>query len=137
MAYLLDTNIILEYLLDQDKADEVERFLKATPPESLAVTEFSVHSVGILLLRRKLHSGFVRFVEDMLIPGDMGLVRLGIEDLGRVSAVAEQNTLSFDDAYQYVAADKYNLTLVSLDADFDRTARGRMTPGQVLQTARH
>ena len=27
--YLLDSNIILELLLDQDRADEVERFLRA------------------------------------------------------------------------------------------------------------
>jgi len=36
------------------------------------------------------------------------------------------------DAYQYVAAGKHNLTLVSLDADFDRTERGRKTPAEVL-----
>ncbi|MCX7855996.1 MAG: hypothetical protein N2556_08525 [Anaerolineae bacterium] len=41
--------------------------------------------------------------------------------------------LDFDDAYQYVAAEKYGLTLVSLDADFDRTPLGRRTPGQVLR----
>jgi len=28
--YLLDTNIFLELLLDQDKADEVEKFLRGT-----------------------------------------------------------------------------------------------------------
>jgi predicted nucleic acid-binding protein len=36
-----------------------------------------------------------------------------------------------DDAYQYVAAEKYNLTLVSLDSDFDRTERGRQTLAQI------
>jgi hypothetical protein len=41
--------------------------------------------------------------------------------------------LDFDDAYQYVAAEKHDLTLVSLDADFDRTERGRKTPADVLK----
>lgn len=39
-----------------------------------------------------------------------------------------------DDAYQYVTADKHNLVIVSFDADFDRTERGRKTPQAVLQT---
>ncbi|HYO07868.1 MAG TPA: hypothetical protein VER17_02745 [Tepidisphaeraceae bacterium] len=33
-----------------------------------------------------------------------------------------------DGAYQYVAADLHNLSNVSLDADFDRTPRGRLQP---------
>jgi hypothetical protein len=40
--------------------------------------------------------------------------------------------LDFDDAYQYVAAEKHDLTLVSFDADFDRTDRGRKTPADIL-----
>jgi predicted nucleic acid-binding protein len=39
--------------------------------------------------------------------------------------------LDFDDAYQYVAAERYGLTIISLDADLDRTERGRRTPDQV------
>ena len=45
-----------------------------------------------------------------------------------------QFRLDFDDAYQYVAAEKYGLTLVSFDADFDRTKPGRKTPDEVLRT---
>jgi predicted nucleic acid-binding protein len=40
--------------------------------------------------------------------------------------------LDFDDAYQYLAAVKYDLTLVSFDSDFDRTERGRRTPADVI-----
>ena len=132
MPYQLDTNILLEFLLDQEKADDVERFLGVVPHESLFVTEFSVHSVGVLLLRRKLHAGFVRFVEDILVTGAITMIRLETEDLLAVSRTAERTGLSFDDAYQYVAAEKHNLTLVSFDADFDRTDRGRRTPADIL-----
>ena len=132
MPYQLDTNILLEFLLDQERADDVERFLSVIPHESLFVTEFSVHSVGVLLLRRKLHAGFVRFVEDLLVTGAITTIRLETEDLLSVSKTAERTGLSFDDAYQYVAAEKHNLTLVSFDADFDRTERGRKTPADIL-----
>jgi predicted nucleic acid-binding protein len=46
----------------------------------------------------------------------------------------EELGLDFDDAYQYVAAEKRDLTLVSFDSDFDRTRRGRKTPGEVLDS---
>jgi hypothetical protein len=39
--------------------------------------------------------------------------------------------LDFDDAYQYTAAEKHNLILLSFDTDFDRTSRGRKTPAMV------
>jgi predicted nucleic acid-binding protein len=132
VPYQLDTNILLEFLLDQEKADDVERFLEVVPHETLYVTEFSVHSIGVLLLRRKLHAGFVRFVEDVLVAGAITVIRLETEDLLAVSRTAERTGLSFDDAYQYVAAEKHNLTLVSFDADFDRTERGRKTPAGIL-----
>ncbi|MCX6842443.1 MAG: PIN domain-containing protein [candidate division WOR-3 bacterium] len=132
MSYQLDTNILLEFLLDQERADDVERFLRVVPQELLFVTEFSVHSIGVLLLRRKLHAGFIRFVEDILITGAITIVRLEVEDLPAVSRTAERKGLSFDDAYQYVAAEKHNLTLVSFDSDFDRTDHGRKTPADIL-----
>jgi hypothetical protein len=46
--------------------------------------------------------------------------------------VMHRHTLKFDDAFQYVAAERYDLIIVSNDADFDRTPRGRRTPAQAL-----
>ena len=43
--------------------------------------------------------------------------------------------LDFDDAFQYVAAERFDLQLVSFDADFDHTPRGRMTPAQAMRAA--
>lgn len=40
--------------------------------------------------------------------------------------------LDLDDAYQYGAALRYQLTLVSMDAHFDRTPLGRKTPAEVV-----
>ena len=49
-----------------------------------------------------------------------------------LTAISKKFNLDFDDAYQYVAAEEYNLTLVSFDSDFDRTERGRKTPAEIL-----
>lgn len=37
------------------------------------------------------------------------------------------------DAYQYVAAEKQNLTIISFDKNFDKTKQGRKTPAEALK----
>ena len=53
--------------------------------------------------------------------------------LQRVAEACVAHRLDFDDAYQYVAAELHGLKVVSLDADFDRTPNGRLTPAAALQ----
>ena len=45
----------------------------------------------------------------------------------------EEYSLDFDDAYQYTAARKMNLEIVSFDTDFDQTPEKRILPDQVVQ----
>jgi predicted nucleic acid-binding protein len=131
-VYLLDTCILLEYLLDQAKADEVEKLLLGASEIPMGVTEFSLYSIGINMLRQKLADRFVEFVDDVLVAGQVRLLRLGPPDMAAIAESARRFGFDFDDAYQYVAAQKHNLTLVSFDADFDRTDRGRKTPADIL-----
>jgi uncharacterized protein len=49
----------------------------------------------------------------------------------RVEQVAAAFRLDFDDAYQYVVAEKFDLILVSFDKDFDRTDRKRIIPADI------
>ena len=35
----------------------------------------------------------------------------------------------------YIPSEKYNLTIVSFDSDFDHTERGRKTPEEVVRAA--
>jgi predicted nucleic acid-binding protein len=131
--YLLDTNIILELLLDQESADEVERFLRDTPPEQLHLSEFTLYSLGVILFRRGEHATFWQVIEDLLVMGGMRLVRLEMDELRDIVQVATSFNLDFDDAYQYATAERYHLIVVSFDGDFDRTERGRRTPGEILR----
>lgn len=131
--YLVDTNLIVEILLQQTKAEEVKRFLEHTAPEDLYLTEISLYSLGIILLRRKMHDTFWRIVDDLLLRGGMRPLRLELEDMQEVVHVSQRFNLDFDDAYQYVAAEKHDFVIVSLDSDFDRTERGRKTPAEILR----
>lgn len=132
--YLVDTNLIPEVLLRQAKSEEVKRFLDQVLSEQLFLTEFSLYSLGVLLIRRNRHDIFLRAIEDLLFTGGMALLRLAPADLADVARRSNQFGLDFDDAYQYVTADKHNLVIVSFDTDFDRTERGRKIPQAVLQT---
>jgi len=57
----------------------------------------------------------------------------GLGDMQDIVRAARRFDLDFDDAYQYAAAKKYDLIIVSFDSDFDQTERGRQTPAEVLQ----
>jgi len=60
------------------------------------------------------------------------ILSLYSEDIDKVVSSALKFNLDFDDAYQYVVAEKYDLTIVSFDYDFDRTHRGRKVPLELL-----
>ncbi|NOX61155.1 MAG: type II toxin-antitoxin system VapC family toxin [Chloroflexi bacterium] len=132
--FLLDTNIWLERMLDQARATEVKQFLDRVPSNQLLITDFSLHSIGVILYRLKKRSVFSLFVTDLFIEGYVGLITLRPSDIKRHMEVAEVFDLDFDDAYQYVAAELYDVDLVSFDRDFDRTKRGRRTPLDILAT---
>jgi uncharacterized protein len=131
-VYLVDTNVWLERLLDQERSEEVGRFLDQTPPEQYCLTEFAFYSIGITLTRLAKKDLLLKFARDTISDLTVRLVRLSPQDIEQVVAASERFKLDFDDAYQYVAAAKHDLTLVSFDADFDRTDRGRKTPADVL-----
>lgn len=135
LMFLLDTNIWLELLLDQEKAEAVRRFLQTTEARLLTITEFSLYSIGIILLRLGKDTVFEDFLSDLEDSG-VGRVRLDMQGLKQILIVRRQFRLDFDDAYQYAAAEKYDLTIVSFDSDFDRTQRGRKTPMAILGNER-
>ena len=129
--YLVDTNVWLERLLDQTKANEVGHFLDRISSERLFITDFAFHSIGVVMVKLERKDGLLRFVQDTLIDGAVSLIHLEPEDTQHLLRIIEQFGFDFDDAYQYSAAEKYNLTIVSFDSDFDQTPRGRKTPAEI------
>lgn len=133
MKYLLDNNIWLERMLDQERAADVAELLARVPSDQLCMTDFTLHSIGVILHRLKQPQVFVQFVEDVLVDGAVNLLTVPPDEMAKLVGAAEKYKLDFDDAYQFVVATNHNLTLVSLDADFDRAERGRQTPDEVIE----
>lgn len=132
MNYLVDTNIWLERMLDQERAAEVAEFLTRVPAHQLYLTDFSLHSIGVILHRLKQPRVFTQFVQDVLVEGFVHLLTVGPDQMGSLGEVAEKFSLDFDDAYQYVVASRYDLMIVTFDGDFDRTELGCRSPIEII-----
>jgi len=126
--YLVDTNVWLERLLDQEKSGEVGEFLSAVHTDQLGITDFSLHSIGVITARLKRPEIFTAFLSDTCIEGSVSVITLAPKQMQKIVHVMSQYHLDFDDAYQFTAAEEYRLILVSFDTDFDRTPLKRMTP---------
>lgn len=126
--YLVDTNIWLERLLDQGRSEDVGAFLAKTSSDRLFCTDFCYHSIGVILCRLHYSGLFLMFTHDLFYDGGVRLIHLGPGDMDAMVRAMEAYSLDFDDAYQYCAAQRNGLSLVSFDADFDRTPEGRTEP---------
>lgn len=133
--HLVDTNIWLELLLAQERAEDVREFLSRMDTRRLAITEFTLYSIGLILLRLKKPDALNQFIADVVISGGVNVIRLSPLDFSGIIAYAARFMLDFDDAYQYAAAEKHDLVIVSFDSDFDRTERGRRGPTQIRPTS--
>ena len=130
--YLLDTNIWLERLLGQAQSATVGQLLDRLSTDQMLMSDFTLHSLGVILNRLGYRTVFSVFVQDALIDGGVALISLPPTSMTPVVAAMDRFGLDFDDAYQYAVVAKSGLTLVSFDGDFDRTDRGRKTPAEIL-----
>jgi uncharacterized protein len=115
MNYLVDTNIFLEILLNQSGRKKCEAFLQGEKGAAW-ISDFTLHSIGVLLFRQKRPELFSRFAADTLPQ----LTILSLSEAG-YAKVTEANTryaLDFDDAYQFSVARENNLAVATQDKDF-------------------
>lgn len=128
--FLVDTNIFLEILLDQKDADIATKFLTETDPSKLFISDFSLHSIGVILFRLDNWDVLAEFIQDVIIDGGVTVVHIEPTGLASVGEVAQSFDLDFDDAYQYTVSKKFDLQIVSFDGDFDKTDRGKSSPSE-------
>jgi len=74
--YLVDTNVWLESILDQERAEEVRSFMRQVEGHLLAITEFSIYSVGVILSRLKKREACADFLTDTVEDSRLLRIRL-------------------------------------------------------------
>ena len=103
------------------------------PSNKLYLSEFSLYSIGVITSRLNKSSLFDTFVNDVLVTSPVNRVKHGASELMQIGNLKIKYKLDFDDAYQYLIAMKYNLTIVSFDTDFDQTPLGRTMPSKLTE----
>ena len=86
--------------------------------ENLNITDFSLHSIGVILFRYDKEDIFHKFVDDVL--PNIRVLSLPIELYRDVVNAKRSMNLDFDDAYQYNIAKHYGLKVVTMDKDFEK-----------------
>lgn len=114
---LIDTNILLEILLKQNKKDECKAFLMKNAC-NIHLTDFSLHSIGVICFRYQKERIFQNFLEDTLPLID--LVTLPLDQYPQVIKNRKKLKLDFDDSYQYTIAKYFDFKIVTMDKDFEK-----------------
>jgi hypothetical protein len=133
MKYLIDTNVPLLILLDQDTTSEAQSFLKEVQLTDFVISDFALHSIGVILTRKGRKNLFRLFVEDIIVKCRVHILHIRYENIYSVIQNMDEFNLDFDDAYQYTLAQEYDLQIVSFDSDFDSTVKGRLRPADVIR----
>src|SRR3989344_6413244 len=113
--YLVDTNVFLEVLLDQKRANECEEIIQKFNRGILTayVSSFTIHSIEVILEKNNRLEVLKYFLKDLL--ESKGLKRFDTttaEEIG-VLDIAKRLNLDFDDAINYFICKSLKLGIVS------------------------
>ena len=133
VRYLVDTNIWLERLLDQEKSDSVYRFLDSVPLDQIFISDFALHSIGVIMSRLKKLDILNKFVNDLFFNGLIEQLSLDPYDFVDIISNIEKFKLDFDDAYQLTISQKYEMKIVTFDKDFNVEGIDKMTPDDIIE----
>jgi predicted nucleic acid-binding protein len=98
------------------------------------MSDFSLHTLGVIYVREHKFSEFLTFVNEDIIASGIHVLALAPDDFSKITGAAGRFHLDFDDAYQYAVAERYDLSIVSFDKDFDRTEKGRVVPEELFRS---
>lgn len=120
MKFLFDTNIFLEVLLGQEKKEACKKLLLKFSG-SIFISEFSVHSIGVILFRQKKFEIFDLFVND--IANNATIITLPLLKHHKISTIAQRYQLDFDDSMQTLIAFENKFGIITIDSDFKKVAK--------------
>ena len=115
--YLLDTNILLEILLQQEKSSDCENFINNNLG-AVAISDFTLHSIGVILLRSKKYEVFGNFISEVL--EKVIVFSLPMSSYSFISEYSQKTGLDFDDTYQCLVAKHFIMSIVTMDLDFKK-----------------
>ncbi|MBU0636514.1 PIN domain-containing protein [Candidatus Micrarchaeota archaeon] len=134
----MDTNIFLEYLLDQKRALEVEKLFRFTAKKGIPLlcSHFSLHGIEAILSNQKKFLELETFLLFVHKTSNLAVYETAIEEEINVAKLVSEKGLDFDDALQYFVTKKTDCqAIISFDKHFDKTDLVRATPEEILKSA--
>lgn len=132
---LIDTNIVIEIAKRQKHYQECVDLLNAISQKCLGetayITKFTLNAIEALLSR--FDSRFLKKILIMIYQGTIQICDLDIQDDLMILSSLNELGLDFDDATQFLAANKLKTYIVTLDKDFKKTGIEIKTPAQALK----
>ena len=99
---LIDTNIFLEWLLGQERADECRTLLEKIQSGEIAalVTDFALHSIAIILERGGKKAELPELFTAIASFQGLSVLHATLEEHFEIALLSHETSLDFDDAYQ-------------------------------------
>jgi len=111
----------------------VAHFLEQISLDDIFVSDFTIHSIGVILSRYKKLDVFSEFLEDLFVNGQLKQLSLLPSDLFMVISNMREFNLDFDDAYQLSVSQKFDLVILTFDKDFNAKGIRKSTPEEIIQ----
>ena len=131
---LIDSNIIVEIGRKQNKNRVCGDFLNSIKEgmisEEIFITQFALHAIEALV--SDIDSNLIKDFLLLIHQGFIKTYNSKTEDDLMAMSVKKDLKLDFDDAVQFIAANKLQTYLVTYDKDFSHTSLQTKTPEEVL-----
>ena len=101
--------------------------------DEIFVSDFSIHSIGVILSRFKKFDVFEQFIDDLFVHGQIEQLSLNPADLFDVISNMKIYKLDFDDSYQFSVSQKYDLTIITFDKDFNVKGIKKNSPAEIVE----
>ena len=115
VGFLVDTNIFLEILLLQNKKEECKSFLQSSS-QPLFISDFSLHSIGVILFNQDKQNIYTSFCEDVF--RKIRICTLSHQQYYTLEKISADYQLDFDDSYQLLLAKTHDYKIITMDQDF-------------------
>jgi predicted nucleic acid-binding protein len=131
MMYLVDTNILLEVLLLQNRKDECENFLNLLRDgkKTGVLTDFTVHSIIVIMSNLKKLNELRTFLISLAAYKGLKIYHTTLSDEVKAVEISLSHQLDMDDSIQYSTALSLNVeAIVSFDRHFNNLKIPRKEP---------
>lgn len=95
IMFLIDTNIFLEIILNQSKNEDCKNFL-INNQRNLFISDFSLHSIGVILFRQKMNNYFNLFLQG--ITNIIDVISMPLNQLSSITDASKKYNLRTPDS---------------------------------------